>query len=188
MKLQQTSAHSYRAFTAVNTLIFLWTARLFLLFAFPSKSEKMWLLSGSCPFHREPLCNFYKSAFYSTQVCTLILKIQKKKRKKPFRFQAILHFSVLMLPVLRSCLAGVIELHDIHGEWWQEDSAPKERMVILMSGMRYNPSSGSTSFSLVFCSPDNERERWLFSDHWFPISATSLLKVGDRWSPTLVPI
>lgn len=51
--------------------------------------------------------------------------------------------------------------------------------------MRYSPHSGSTSFPLVLCTLHNERERQLFSVHWFPIPATSLLKAADRWPPTL---
>lgn len=57
-----------------------------------------------------------------------------------------------------------------------------------MSAMRYSPCSGSTSFPLVLCTPDNERERQLFSAHWFSMSATPLLKAADRQPPTLVTV
>lgn len=72
-----------------------------------------------------------------------------------------------------------------HGEWWQEDSNPKDWRVSLLSGMRYSPCSSSTSFPLVLCTPHNERQRHLFSAHWFSVSATSLLKAADCWPPTL---
>lgn len=91
---QQTSAHSYRAFTAVHTHLFL-NSKAISDFRF-SMSEKMQLLSDSCPFPTGNPSVFYfsKSSFCSTQAFPLFLKIQKKKRKKSLQISSNLFISL----------------------------------------------------------------------------------------------
>lgn len=89
-----------------------------------------------------------------------------------------------MLHVLRSWLAGATELHDI--SWWMVARRQQSRRLKSFAFVWNEAQPSQWQYKLPpYYVLSTIKERWLFSAHWFSISATSLLKAADHQPPTL---